>query len=552
MPDQSEDESYQNKYLELPDCWNLEKLYEDLALSKQKNFPGRPKKLSHKEKACLRGFLKNQGPKEMATEFGIDFNGLRVDLTKGLYRFIEDLTGQPFENWWNIPEALKQAGYEFPPIAASTITNEREIAAASNKAHQLSQRVLELEIGLSSESSEFIADLLKDIEHVTNTFQPEQHSQIKFNITQHDYETAEEEFRKPNAYDIIMLDDPWIPSYWDSIYPLSEEVLFIKYLSEQGLDEKSLFGQKFIESFRHVCVHQKQVAALPMLGNVQLLIHRCDVQRRMNHEVDYQLNRKLDHINLSPLQDFYSSVQGTEICPLVIRDDTDNEIVEIFWEILRSLDHEDSYNEHGAVIIDIDKAKKASDWMYNRSTDPTTDRYRYSVGIGFEKLQESLLAENSNIAVALGWPGWISGSLSKDTSILNEIEFQRLAKHPVMGVWCLALPRQPKHSEYEIRQYAMRVILALTTDPQIQFLLARRGNIPVLADFFRTKKLREIPFWRNNYCTIRDALLYSLPRPRSKHWFDFEHELATQIRTGCFKDISGKVAFSSFSSSEAI
>ncbi|KAM3093971.1 hypothetical protein ACKFKG_17250 [Phormidesmis sp. 146-35] len=414
----------------------------------------------------------------------------------------------------------------------------QDVVDLTSETHRTNQRILELEIGLSSESYEFIAELLKDIEHVTNTFQLEQQSQIKFKITPHDYETAEKEFRKPNAYDIIMLDDPWIPSYWDSIYPLSEEVLFIKYLSEQGLDKKKLFGQKFIESFRHVCVHQEQVATLPMLGNVQLLIHRCDVQRRMRHK----LNRNLDHLNLLPLQDFYSAVQGTEICPLVIRDDTDNEIVEIFWEILRSLDHKDNYNEYGAVIINIDKAREASDWMYNRFIH-STDRYRYSVGIGFEKLQKSLLAENSNIAVTLGWPGWISGSLSKDTSILNEIEFQRLAQHPVMGVWCLALPRQPRHPEYENRQYAMRVILALTTDPQIQFLLARRGNIPVLADFFRTKKLREIPFWRNNYSTIRDALLYSLPRPRLKHWVDFEHELATQIRTGCFKDISGKVVF---------
>jgi hypothetical protein len=551
MTNQEEDKMYQNKYLEVLNDWDVERLYIDLAKSKLKIFGGRPdKKLSVKEQACLRGILGNNGPKKIATEFHLSFGALRAELCDGLYKFIKDLTGESFERWWSIPGVLEKAGYKcsstvsIPPetsltpstaVVALTILNEQEIVNSSSEIHRGSWHTLELEIGLSSESSELIAEILKDFEHITNTFQLEQHPQIKFNITQQDNEEARKEFRTPNAYDIIMLDDPWIPAYGDIICPLDD------FLVEQNFAIKSIFGDKFIESFKHVCVDQyQQIAALPLLGNVQLLIHRCDIQKKIAPQIRYQLNRKLEYLSLSPLQDFYSVVQGTEIHPLIIRDDTDNEVVEVFWEILRALNYKDGYMEDGAVIVNRCRAEEASRWMYGHSLHPTG----YIRPIGFTDIQKFLLTENSHMAVTLGWPGWVSYSLSKDASVLNEIEFQRLAQHPVMGAWCLALPREPKHTDPIFRQYAVRVMLALTTDPQIQFLLAQRGNIPVLANFLKTQTLRKIPFWRRNYSTICDALSDSLPRPRSRYWLDFEAELARQIRRGCFRDIPGKVVFS--------
>jgi hypothetical protein len=415
-----------------------------------------------------------------------------------------------------------------------------EIIDTSTNIYQVSQSNLELKIGLSSESSGIIADLLKDFEYIVNSFGPKTFPQLNFIITELKNEEARKGFQKQGLYDIIMLDDPWIPAYLNDIDPLNS------YLTELDFSSETIFSQVFHESFRSICTHGNQIVGLPILGNVQLLIHRRDVASQISDQTESNmLDRKLLHLNLRVLEDFYSIVQSigsinkdsysavlsARFLPLVVRDDSNGNIVEAFWEILRALGHEDRVDQD-AVIIDLNIANQARSWLYD-----------FTCRLSFSDLHSSLLATSSNIATALGWPGWITNTLSKNPLALDSIEFQRFSKNPpVMGVWCLALPHYPARPN--LREYAAKVLFALTTDPNIQFFLATKGNIPVVADFSaKIGSLRQIPFWRTNYDTICTALADSLPRPRTKYWNDIAKELHLQIYKGEFKNIPGKLVF---------
>lgn len=86
--------------------WDLERLYSDLEKISAKE-------LKPIEKACLRGLLCRYRPGQIAHKLAWTSGALRVELNKGLYRYIEALTGQPPNTlrWEKISEWLAQYRY---------------------------------------------------------------------------------------------------------------------------------------------------------------------------------------------------------------------------------------------------------------------------------------------------------------------------------------------------------------------------------------------------------------------------------------------------------
>ncbi len=87
--------------------WNLPQLYADLEA-----VAGKP--LKPHEKACLRGLLCRYRPGEIANACAWTAGALRVELNKGLYRYIEILTGNPPNSlrWEKVSEWLELKGYK--------------------------------------------------------------------------------------------------------------------------------------------------------------------------------------------------------------------------------------------------------------------------------------------------------------------------------------------------------------------------------------------------------------------------------------------------------
>lgn len=111
------------------ETWNLEKLYRDLAEAKRQ-YCGKLKKLTPVEMACLRGLLCGFSPPEIAAELNREPRGLRVDLSRGLYRYVEVLTqreANQLKDWRDVADWLS-AYQTHSPIADDSAIKIVDIA----------------------------------------------------------------------------------------------------------------------------------------------------------------------------------------------------------------------------------------------------------------------------------------------------------------------------------------------------------------------------------------------------------------------------------------
>jgi ABC-type glycerol-3-phosphate transport system substrate-binding protein len=144
-----------------------------------------------------------------------------------------------------------------------------------------------------------------------------------------------------------------------------------------------------------------------------------------------------------------------------------------------------------------------------------------------------LMDDKKNAAIMMfAWPTWFIADLMNNPHQNKLVGLMQLTEHPVLGFWSFAIPKKLKYANE-----AMKVILALTTAPEIQLLMAQAGLVPVLDDIDVGRLKKQNPFWEENYDVIRDALRDARPRPKSKQWRKIEIELAKQIRAGQFKSI---------------
>ncbi|AFY73623.1 NB-ARC domain-containing protein [Synechococcus sp. PCC 7502] len=100
-------DNFSSLFTEAEQAWHLEKLYADL------------EKVNHKplksmEKACLRGLLCRYRPGQLAFKLSWTSGALRVELNKGLYRYIEELTAHPPNTlkWEVVGDWLADNGYK--------------------------------------------------------------------------------------------------------------------------------------------------------------------------------------------------------------------------------------------------------------------------------------------------------------------------------------------------------------------------------------------------------------------------------------------------------
>lgn len=111
LPPHLRSDDLAQKFAEANEHWNLDKLYRDIANAKQQERRRECKQLTQTEKACLRGLLSGYSPTEIATQLNREPNGLRVELSRGLYRYIETSTDTCIKGWYNISKLLENTGY---------------------------------------------------------------------------------------------------------------------------------------------------------------------------------------------------------------------------------------------------------------------------------------------------------------------------------------------------------------------------------------------------------------------------------------------------------
>ncbi len=124
--------------------WDLERLYAKIIQVKQLNI-SRTAKLTPTEKAIIRGLLCSYSPQEIAINLHWTLSSLRVELTRGMYRYIETLTDRDIntiKSWRDIVKWLEEKGYKIAqpkqdwskaPHISSFYGREKELAQLKTK-----------------------------------------------------------------------------------------------------------------------------------------------------------------------------------------------------------------------------------------------------------------------------------------------------------------------------------------------------------------------------------------------------------------------------------
>ncbi|MCL1471934.1 NB-ARC domain-containing protein [Argonema antarcticum] len=99
------------EFTEAANDWNLDKLYADLAQAKQVLAAYKRRELTETEKLHLRGLLCGYSPAAMAQKLHKTPRGVEADLSKTLYRYVENLSKRnpnSLSNWRNIIDWLAE------------------------------------------------------------------------------------------------------------------------------------------------------------------------------------------------------------------------------------------------------------------------------------------------------------------------------------------------------------------------------------------------------------------------------------------------------------
>jgi hypothetical protein len=144
-------------------------------------------------------------------------------------------------------------------------------------------------------------------------------------------------------------------------------------------------------------------------------------------------------------------------------------------------------------------------------------------------------------AMTFAWPNTVLPKVRNDPSIAGRIGLHQFAHQALLGTQVLAIPEGSGRPREQIE--AARAILTLTTNSQMQFVLADLGSIPVLNDLPHRIELRNRPFWKENYAKMVEAIKSSHPRPRTPRWREFSRRLAEQLRRRRFADVPGLMRF---------
>ncbi len=335
-------------------------------------------------------------------------------------------------------------------------------------------------------------------------------------------------------YNIIMLDDPWIPEFEPRLLDLRS--LPLEEFRDTGPLEE-LFFRPLFETCEYP-VGSGKLCGLPILGDVDFLCHDATAARG-GRLADLLGGPVIDPDRLRDELLGEGRARGRDepdgAPSFRIRTLEDEDLVENFWLLLRGYGLEDAYRPgpDGEIEIPAELARRASDWMYD--LDPKWNR-RLRGG----ELMEDLIA-GGGPTMTFAWPNTFLPWVRNDPSIAARVGLHPFARQALLGAHILAIPAGSGCRREQIE--AARAILTLTTDPRMQFILADLGSIPVLDGLPHLLELRKRPFWKENYAKMVEALRTSHPRPRSPRWREFSRRLAEQLRRRRFADVPGVMRF---------
>jgi len=300
-------------------------------------------------------------------------------------------------------------------------------------------------------------------------------------------EDAPYPFTAPPRFDVIMLDDPWLPAFAGDVEPLDARQL----TGATGGDGMGDFPQPC----RDVCRRNGAYYAMPFSGNSQLLCRTADVPQPVGWNDLTSLPNTSDRLGYA------------------MRLGPGNSVVTDFLPILWSVAPESFRGDYS--VHDPQKLAQA---------------FRLFHKLAEKQHWASAVTQDVDVAVSIAlqsastgivWNAWAMAlqqfEQTKDKLVFEW--FRDPQQHPVLGAWLLAVPRKARHKK-EAKAF-------------IQYAIGKR-QLELAADFGnpppRISVLTE-PANAKRYQPMYNSLANARPRPRTPCWRQVEAAVSQALST---------------------
>lgn len=344
-----------------------------------------------------------------------------------------------------------------------------------------------------------------------------------------------------NSYDLILLDDPWVPEFSARKMLVNLNTLpgFKKFEKQYSSKQKQLFSDVYYKSLQNACEYNGKLYGLPLVGNVHMLLYNgWLLEQYKNNKVAIAIPEPGSSDFLMKLSEAIDTIEKEKrhiANPpdniFALRDDHYNDSVEQFFELYQSFEAARSQNLDGLYTVNNGKqlvlnrasAQEAHQWMKRHGLNSNKGLHKK------DEVKDAIKTKTDTLFMTFGWPTWVAPFVLSGSYINSEhFRFQRIAKWPVLGAWVFAIPVKTAGTESHYEE-ALSIAIALSTSPEIQFALAQRGVFPVISSPPWVEDVRKLPFWKFNFDQIQNAIKMARPRPRLERWKDFEDHLGAQL-----------------------
>lgn len=337
----------------------------------------------------------------------------------------------------------------------------------------------------------------------------EKQTGVRINIAQFPYANLFEKEMidlnaRTGAYDLIMLDDPWFPSFASKQF-LTELTPMLQKRGQNGPDAD------FVETSLAVCRHPYQTGslyALPYVGNSQLFFYRKDLFEKHGLKPPATWDDVLTAARTIQEKESDSSMYG-----YVMRAAQGNAAVADFMPLFWAFGGE-MFDSAGKPTVNSPEGIAALEFMVQLGKYSPPGYASFNADeVGAHLLQ-------GTAAMSINWPAWISsfGDPAK-SKVIGKMEFTTVpAKQKQgqaeIGNWLIAIPRYTQNAEA-----AMDFLLWATSAEQMK-RSALGGNPPTRRSLFQDAELvKKYPA----YPVQLRSLETSRPRPRTPQWNEIEN-----------------------------
>lgn len=317
---------------------------------------------------------------------------------------------------------------------------------------------------------------------------------IKVEVVEFDYaglheKLAQEVVQATGAYDVVMMDDPWLPEFASSglLVPLDDMLA-----AKGGLDSD------FIGSAVDVCRYKGHLYAVPYVGNVQLFVYNKPLFDK------YGLAEPKTWQDVLEAARVIHEKEG--IAGYIFRAAKGNPIVTnllpIFWG-----NGVEVVDNDGHVDLDTEKAVQVFNFILELK------KYAPEGTENFNSPEIKAALSNKATAMSIVWPGWVPNLDSKTWKVIVPP-----GSKPMIGAWLLGIPKSSKH-----QKEALDFILFVTSREMEKKLALEVGVPPTRKSVYNDPDVVKKYPW---YPVQLEALENSKMRPRLPQWKRIEDTLA--------------------------